>query len=118
MNDHLAIVEHGDTSRMRYLRRNRLRIALITAAIEGVLVFAGVIPWWLVLLLTGAAVALYLWVRSDSFPAGRQLAWIAAVSQLIVVLVPVAAAILTALAIGFLVLLAVVALAVLLRDRR
>ena len=117
MSDFLAIVEHGDTPRSRFLRRHRLRIALVLAAVEGILVLAGAIPWWVVVLSAAVSLALRAWLRTVGPPEVRQLTWIAAVSQLTVVLVPVAAAILTALAIALLVVLVVLALAALLRDR-
>ena len=117
MSDFLAIVEHGDTPRSRFLRHQRLRIALVIAAFEGILVLAGVIPWWVVVLSAATSLAVRALLRSSGPPEVRQLTWIAAVSQLTVVLVPVAAAILTGLAIAVLVLLVILALAALLRDR-
>jgi hypothetical protein len=114
----LAIIDHGDNRSSRYLRQHRLRIALVIAAVEGVLVLAGVIPWWLVVLLAVGAVAAYVWIRDDtSRPELRQAAWVAAFSQLVLVLLPVAAAILTALAVVVLVLIAVGALVALLLER-
>ena len=41
---------------MRRLRQRRYRIAFAIAALEGILVLAGAIPWWLVVLLALAAV--------------------------------------------------------------
>jgi hypothetical protein len=118
MTDFLTIIEHGETRNARFLRRQRLQIALLVAAVEGILVLAGSIPWWAVLLAAAAALALYVWLRSASSQNIRQLTWIAAVSQLVVVLIPLAAAVLTALAVVLLALFALGALGALLRDRR
>jgi hypothetical protein len=113
-----AIVEHRRTQGA-FLRRNRLRIALAVALVEAVLVLVGALPWWGVLVLAAAGLALYLVVGRDSRRADvRDATWIAAVSQLTVVLVPVLAALVSALALVALVLLAAVALVALLRDRR
>jgi hypothetical protein len=113
-----AIVEHRRIQGS-FLRRNRLRIALAVALVEAVLVLVGALPWWGVLVLAAAGLALYLVVGRDSRRADvRDATWIAAVSQLTVVLVPVLAALVSALALVALVLLAAVALVALLRDRR
>ncbi|MGH3070873.1 MAG: hypothetical protein ACRDNB_01220 [Gaiellaceae bacterium] len=114
-----ATIEHGTTSWGRRLRDSRLRIALIVALVEGVLVLFGEIDWWIVLLLAIGAVALYVTRgRSARRQEVRELSWMFAVSQLAVVLVPALALVLTALAVGLLVIVAVVALVVLLLDRR
>lgn len=116
--DRPLTIEHGTTSRGRRLRENRLRIALLVALVEGVLVLVGELDWWIVLLLAAAAVALYVTRgRRASRPETRELSWIFAVSQVAVVLVPALALVLTAFAVVALVLIAVVALVVFLRDR-
>ena len=112
-------IEHGTNSTGRRLRDNRLRIALLVALVEGVLVLAGSIDWWVVLLLAIAAVALYVARgRGARRQDVREASWIFAVSQVAVVLVPALALVLTALAVVALVIVAVVALVVLLLDRR
>jgi hypothetical protein len=112
-------IEPGHNRFGRALRENRLRIALIVALVEGVLVLVGEIAWWAVVLIAIVAVVLYV---ASGRKAGRQevreVSWIFAVSQLAVVLVPALALVLTAFAVVALVLIAVVALVVLLRDRR
>ncbi len=117
--DSPVTIEHGSSRIGRRLRENRLRIALIVALVEGILVLLGSIGWWVVLLLAIAAVVLYVTRgRTARREAIRTLSWIFAVSQVAVVLVPVLALVLTAFAVVALVLIAVVALVVLLRDRR
>lgn len=112
-------IEHGSTRLGRRLRGSRLQVALVVALVEGVLVLVGAIEWWVVALLAVGAVVLYVTrgrtAKREELRAGS---WILAASQVVVVLVPVLALLLTALAIVALVLFAVVALVILLRDRR
>ena len=96
-------IEHGSTRLGRRLRENRLRIALLVGLVEGILVLLGEIDWWIVVLLAIGAVALSVTRgRTARREELREGSWILAVSQVAVVLV----------------LLAVIALVVLLRDRR
>ena len=112
-------IEHDSNSIGRRLRDNRLRIALVVALVEGILVLVGSIDWWVVLLLAIGAVALYATRgRTARREDVREASWIFAVSQVAVVLVPAMALVLTALAVVTLVIVAVVALVVLLLDRR
>ena len=115
--DRPLTIEHGETRRWRRLRENRLRIALLVALVEGVLVLVGEIDWWVAVLLAIGAVALYVMRGRSARDELRQLSWIFAVSQVAVVLVPALALVLTAFAVVALVLFAVIALVVLLRDR-
>ena len=63
--------------------------------------------------------AFYVWVgRDHPSPTVRGVSWVAAVSQLIVVLVPAGVVVVGVLALVLVVVLAAVALAVLLLDRR
>lgn len=114
-----ALIEHGESARARRLRHNRYRIALGVAAVEGVLVLVGAIPWWLVILLALGALAAYVgWGREHESADVRIVTWTAAVSQLFVVLVPVLAGALVVLAAVAVVAVAALALAALLLDRR
>ena len=117
--DRPATIEHGSTRFGRELRDNRLKLAIALAIVEGVLVLVGTIDWWVVVLLAIVAVVLYVLrgrtARRDTLREGS---WIFAVSQLAVVLVPALVLVATAVAVVGLVFLAVIALIVLLRDRR
>ena len=117
--DRPLTIGHGGNRFGRALRENRLKIALIVALVEGVLVLVGKIDWWVVGLLAVVAVVLYVSrgreARREEIREGT---WILAVSQLAVVLVPVLALVLTAFAVVALVIFAIVALVILLRDRR
>ncbi len=112
-------IEHRSNRFGRTLRENRLKVALLVALVEGILVLVGAIDWWVVVLLAIGAVVLYVTlgrtVGRDEF---RDRSWILAVSQVAVVLLPALALVLTTLAVVALVVLALIALVVLLRDRR
>ena len=113
------VVEHRESQLSRRLRHRRVQIALGIAAVEAVLVVAGILPWWLVVAAATGSVAFYIWVgRDHAAPGLRAAAWLAAVSQLIVVLVPVGIVFIGLLAIVLVALLAVAVLAALLLDRR
>src|SRR5207342_2208845 len=93
------LIEHGETRLARRLRSNRYKVALAIAALEGILVLAGAIPWWIVVLLALVSLAGYLvWGREHESADVRFLTWNAAVTQLVVVLVPVHAGLVDELA--------------------
>ncbi len=113
------IVEHRQGRLGPLLRERRVHLVLWIILVEGILVVFDVIPWWSVLLAAALAFIVYVTVgRTHSSPTVREISWIAAVSQLVVVLVPVLAVVLTALAVVALVVVAVGALVMLLLDRR
>jgi hypothetical protein len=113
------VVEQSASRGGRWLRDRRLRIAFWIAVVEAVLVVFDVLSWWLVLLLFAGAVVAYFAVgRQSRSGALRQSTWIAAVSQGFVVLVPAAVAIVGTIFLVALAILAVVALVILLTDRR
>jgi Ca2+/Na+ antiporter len=117
--DRPLTIEHGSNRFGRAMRENRLKIALLVALAEGVLVLVGKIDWWVVAILAVVAVVVYVSRgREARREEVREGTWILAVSQLAVVLVPVLALVLTAFAVVLLVFFAIVALVVLLRDRR
>ena len=111
-------IEHGSSRQGRWLRERRLRITLWIAAVEGLLYVFGALHWWAAVALAVIAVAFWWWVgrgsRSDTL---RHLSWIFAASQLLVLCVPIALAVVRALAIGVIAILAVVALFFLFRER-
>jgi hypothetical protein len=113
------LVEHRSTPLSRWLRARRLRIAAWIAVAEGLLVLVHAVPRLLALVLAAAIVLFYFaFGRQVQWDAVRQVSWIAAASQALMVLVPVLAALIGGLAVIALVALAVVALFVLLNDRR
>ena len=113
------VVEHHERPFSRRLRRRRIQIAIGIAVVEAVLVLATVVPWWLAVAAAVASVGLYLgYGREHAAPGVWSATWVAAVSQLIVVLVPVGIVLVGLLALVGVVILAAVALTVLLLDRR
>lgn len=112
------VVEHGRPAGRRG-RCRKAQVAVGIAAVEAILVLVSAIPWWLAVLAAVAAVAAYLGFGRDHDAAGvRSATWVAAVSQLIVVLIPVGVVLVGLIALVVVTLLAAVALVVLLLDRR
>ena len=111
-------IEHGSSRSGRWLRERRLRITLWIAAIEGLLYLFHVLHLWEAVGLAVIAVAFWWYVarvhRSFSL---RQIGWIFAASQLLVLCVPIALAVLKAVAIGVIALLAIAALIFLFTER-
>jgi len=114
-----VVVEHRESRVSRQLRQRRVRVALAIATVEAVLLLVGVVPWWVAVVAAVGSVALYMRLgRGSSSPGVRSATWLAAASQLIVVLVPVAIMLLGLLAVIGVAVLATVALVLLLLDRR
>jgi hypothetical protein len=117
--DTRATIDHGHSRLGSTLRAGRLRLVLAIVVIEGLLVLVDAIRWWSVLLIAALAFAVYVGSgRQSRHQLVREASWIAAVSQLVVVLVPVVALVLTTLAVVLIVVVAVGLLALLLLDRR
>ncbi len=114
------MIEHGVSRGGRWLRARRVRLALWIAVIEGLLVvFLDLIPWWVALVIAAGALGFYLFVgREQRSETVRQVSWIAAASQVLVVLVPILVLIVGTLALVAVGILAVVALIALFADRR
>ncbi|HEV3478390.1 MAG TPA: hypothetical protein VG144_02965 [Gaiellaceae bacterium] len=113
------VVEHRATRAGRWLRDHRLKVALWIAVVEAVLVVLDQLSGWLALGIAGAVLAFYVFVgRSVRSDVVRQLSWIAALSQVLVALVPVLVIVIGTIALVAVALLAIVALVALLSDRR
>jgi hypothetical protein len=114
----LPVIEHREGRTTRWLHERRTRAALLIGFVESLLViFAGLGWFWVV----GAAVlalAVYSVVRGR-WERGivREASWILAASQLIAVVVPVLWELVKAVAIVVLVLMGILLLALLLRER-
>jgi hypothetical protein len=112
------VLDHGSSKPGRYLRQHRLRITLWVAAVEALLVLVHVIDKWAVYALAILAIGFWIFARSRfRSQTARQLAWIFAASQAIVVLVPATLVVAKWLAIGVIALVAVIALVVLFGER-
>ena len=112
-------LEQASTRPARWLRERRTRIALLLAVVEGILVVVDVVPEWVALGVAAAIIVLYLaYGRRLGSDAARQLAWVAALSQSLVILIPLLLFVVTALAVVALAVIAVFALIALFADRR
>jgi hypothetical protein len=117
MNTSLAATE-GPRPRTRLLQSVWARAALIVAAAEAVLIVVGVIPRWTALVAAAAVLLLYfLYGRKVSPPTLRQGLWAIAISQALVLFVPIALWVLGALVIVGLAVVAALVLAALVLDR-
>src|SRR6186713_1400502 len=90
MLERSAVIEHGTSRTGRWLRERRVRVAIWVAVIEGLLIVLHAISWPIALVVAIAVVVLYFSTRDriHSDVVG-EVAWIAAVSQALVALVPV-----------------------------
>ncbi len=114
------MIEAGSTRTGRWLRERRLRLALWTAVIEGILVAVSHdLTRWTVLVIAVIVLAFYVLAgRQMNWDVGRQLSWIAAASQALAILVVILAFVVGLLAIVLVGLFAVLALAYLFSDYR
>lgn len=113
-----GVIEGGQSRPGRWLRERRFRLAIWIALVEGLLVLVHVIPRWPALGLAIAIVLAYFWAgRSSRQAAIREAGWILAVSQSLVLLVPVFAFLFWTVALIGVVILGIVALFVLFTDR-
>ena len=112
------MIEAGSTRSGRWLRERRLRLALWTAVIEGILVAVSHdLTRWTVLVIAVIVLAFYVQAgRAMKWDVGRQLSWIAAASQALAILVVLLAFVVGLLAIVLVGLFAVLALAYLFSD--
>jgi hypothetical protein len=112
------VLDHGSSRSGRWLRGKRFRVTLWIAAIEGLLYVVHVLHWWEAVGLAAIGV-LFWWYagRNSRADLVRQVSWVFAVSQLLVLCVPIALAVVTAFAIGIVVLLAIAALIFLFTER-
>lgn len=113
------VLEHRSSRSARWLRGNRLRIALWIAVIEGVLVVFDVIDVLPALLVAAVVIGLYFSL-APRIRAGvaRDGLWVGAVSQAMVALVPFLVLVVGTLALIAVGALAVVVLVLLLTGRR
>jgi hypothetical protein len=114
-----AVIEHGSSRPGRWLRERRLRIALWVAVIEGIFIVFHQIPV-AVAIVVGLAVVVLYFTQGDRLTSdtGGQVAWIAAVSQVLVMLVPIFLIVFASIALLIVAILAVVALVLLFSRRR
>ena len=111
-------LEHGSTRGGRWLREKRIRFTLWIAAFEGLLYLFHVLHWWTAVALGVIALGFWWFVaRRHGSHAVREVGWIFAASQLLVLCVPIALKLVEWLAIGIIALIAIVALIFLFTER-
>jgi hypothetical protein len=116
--DEEHVIEHRQSASGLWLRERRLRLALLIAFVESLLVLFSDHGWRYVLIAVVLAVAAYWFVGRHRTSVVYEITWIAAVSQLLAVLVPVLWELVKVVALIVLVGLAVFLLAALLLDRK
>jgi hypothetical protein len=113
-----AVVEHRQGPTTRWIRERRVSIAIAVAIAEGVLIVAGELSKALALVVAIGVVVLYFTLADRLRPGiAREVAWVAAVSQAIVMLVPVLVILIGTLTLIAIAVIGVIAL-VLLFSRR
>ena len=111
-------IEHQSSRASRWLRQRRLQFTLWVAAIEGLLYLLHALRLWEAVVLAVVAVAAWFYTgRSSRSDLLRQVTWVFAAVQLLVLLVPLVLTILKGVAIALVVLLAVGALIFLFTER-
>src|SRR5437588_6631160 len=112
------VIEHGTSSTALWLHERRVRTALWIAVIEALLVIVHVINRWASIGIAIAVIALYFFAgREARSPTLREVSWIAAVSQAVLILIPILVVIVGTFALIILGLVAVVALVALFAER-
>jgi len=112
-------IEAGSTRAGRWLRARRLRFTLWIAAFESLLYLFHALHWWAAVLLAALGLVFYWYVgRSHRSDVVGEASWIFAVSQLMVVVVPIVWGIAKTVAIAVFAILAIGALIMLFTERR
>jgi len=112
------VIEHGAGGAGLWLQKRRIQVALWIAVIEGLLVAIHVINRWVVIAIAIAAVTVYFFAGRESKSLTiRQVSWVAATSQAVVLLVPLLLIVVGTFALVAVGILAIVALVALFSDR-
>ena len=113
-----AVVEHRESRQARWLHERRISLAIGIAILEGVLIVAGELSKALALIVAIAVVVGYFMLSDRLKPGiGREIAWIAAVSQAIVMLVPLLVIVIGTLTLIAIAVIGLIALALLFTRR-
>ena len=116
--DEERVVEHRQGASAHWLRDRRLRLALLIAFVESLLVLFSDHGWRFVIIAATVAIVAYWFVGRRRSGLIYEITWIAAASQLLAVLVPVLWVLVKTIAIIVLVGLAIFLLVALLIDRK
>jgi hypothetical protein len=113
-----GVIEHRQGRFGRWLRERRVAIAVWIAVIEGLLLIVHAIPRLLTLAIAVLVVVAFFWLGHRLRPGAlKDIAWIAAVSQAFVMLIPILAIVVGTLAFVAVGILAVLALVLLFTSR-
>jgi hypothetical protein len=113
------VLEHRAGRTSRWLRENRIRLALAVALVETILVVTDVLGWFWIVIFAGAIFAFHFFVgRRTRFETLRQLSWTAAVAQTLPVLLPIAIAVAATFVVLAVLAAAIVVLALVFFRRR
>jgi len=114
------VIDHGDAPESGgWLQNRRLKLALLLAVVEGLLVAVGILEAWIAIVLAILALVVYFgWAREQQRETLRDALWIVAVWQAIVLLVPILVVIVGTLALVAVGAIAILALVALFADRR
>jgi thiol:disulfide interchange protein len=114
------VIDHGPAPKSgSWLQNRRLKLALLLAVVEGLLVAVGVLEAWVAIVLAGLALVVYFgWAREQHRETLRDAFWVVAVWQAIVLLVPILVVIVGTLALVAVGAIAILALVALFADRR
>jgi hypothetical protein len=116
--DEPRTIEHGESSSAHWLRERRLRLALLIAFVESIVILFSDHGWWYVVGAAFLAVLAYWFIGRRRTGVVYEITWVAAVSQLLAVLVPVLWELFKIVALIVLIALAIFLLAALLLDRK
>jgi hypothetical protein len=112
------VVEHRQSASALWMRERRLRLALLIAFVESVIILFSEHGWWYVAGAAVISILAYWFIGRRRSGVIYEVTWVAAVSQLLAVLVPVLWEVVKLVAVIVLVALAVFLLAALLLDRK
>ena len=113
-----GVIEHRQGRFGRWIRERRVAIAVWIAVIEGLLLIVHAIPKLLTLAIAVLVVVAFFWLGHRLRPGAlKDIAWIAAVSQAFVMLIPILAIVVGTLAFVAVGILAVLALVLLFTSR-
>ena len=113
-----GVIEHRQGRFGRWLRERRVAIAVWIAVIEGLLLIVHAIPRLPTLAIAVLIVVAFFWLGHRLRPGAlKDIAWIAAVSQAFVMLIPILAIVVGTLAFVAVGILAVLALVLLFTSR-
>ncbi|HEU4942154.1 MAG TPA: hypothetical protein VFT18_02750 [Gaiellaceae bacterium] len=112
------VLEHRSTRTGRWLRSHRTQIAVVIALVEAIMLVAGAISRPAAIVVAVLVIVGYLWLGRRIRPqVAHDVAWIAAVSQALVALIPLLLFVVTAVAVVGVAILAIAALIVLFTRR-